>query len=155
MESPILRIAITGLLTLLVLAASMAIGYRAHGTPGLAAGGLGFLVGLIMVSLSALFMRRARTAGGNALLAAMYGSVLASCAVLITTLLVLHYVWPLAVRTTVLTALAVYLVYRFTAAFDAWPVAGGPARREASRGTARREPEPDRGEAREDDAREN
>lgn len=98
-----------------------------EGEKGLLGAAAGGLIALVLCGTSALFLRWARRASGNAIVAAMLGSTLASFVLLAAAVFVLARVRRDIVVPAALTALATYLAYRFCEAFE-WQSAPSRAR---------------------------
>jgi hypothetical protein len=107
-----------------VLSALVAFGLQ--GEKGLIGAAAGCLIALVLCGTSALFTRWARRASGNAILAAMLGSTLASFVLLTVAIVVVARVRREIVVPAALTALAIYLAYRFVEAFE-WQSAAARA----------------------------
>jgi O-antigen/teichoic acid export membrane protein len=100
------------------------------GQRGLVGAGVGTLVAAAMVAVSASLLRFARRAKGQAILAAMLGGVAASFVILVSAMVALAATWREVLVPASLTALGVYLTYRFVDAFQlgggASPLSRGP-----------------------------
>ena len=104
--------------------ASALIAYQARGMEGLEGAGVGLSIGAFMCLVSHFLLGWAKRAQGQALLAAMLGSMLASFGIMIVVVLILAAHWREIVEPAALTALAFYLVYRFLEAFQVKRVGG-------------------------------
>jgi CHASE2 domain-containing sensor protein len=114
--------------TIVFFAASGLSALVAHGLEGengLRGAGLGILIAAVLCGVSLALNLWARRAKGNALLAAMYGSMLASFGLLIAAMILLRKWVPDLLTPAILTALAIYMAFRFT---DAFRVAKAPGR---------------------------
>ena len=109
----------------IVLALAAVLSYRSDETRGLIGCGIGAAVGGLLIAVSGFFTRRARTSEGNAMLAAVYGGVVASFFILISTMVLVHFVWREVLAPVTLTAFGLYLVCRFADALSSWPVPSG------------------------------
>jgi hypothetical protein len=108
-------------------AVSVLVAFGLEGEKGLLGAAAGGLIALVLCGTSALFTRWARRASGNAILAAMLGSTLASFVLLAAAIVVVARVRRDIVVPAALTALAVYLTYRFAEALE-WQSAASRAR---------------------------
>ncbi len=77
-----------------------------------------------MCTVSWFLLRWTRRARGQALLAGMLGGVAASFLLMIASMLVLAALWKEILEAATLTALCVYLVYRFFDAFQTSTLSG-------------------------------
>jgi len=118
----------------IVLAIAAALSYRADDTRGLVGCGIGAAVGGLLIAVSGFFSRRARSSEGNAMLAAVYGGVIASFVILIASMIVVHFLWTEVLAPVTLTAFGLYLVYRFADALSSWPAPRGSGEAAASGG---------------------
>jgi hypothetical protein len=73
----------------------------------------------VLCAISHLLLRGVRKAQGNAMLAAVFGSTLASFAFVIVAVLLLNSLWPEILQPATLTLLGVYLAVRFADALRA------------------------------------
>jgi hypothetical protein len=114
-------------------AASALIAYGISGPSGLQGCALGVGVAAVMCGVSFGLMAWARHVRGNALLGAMLGGAIASLVILAVAMVIISSVARERLATAALTALAVYLAFRFAeAAFErraplgSQPLHGGP-----------------------------
>src|SRR5262245_48533812 len=95
------------------------VSHLAGGAEGLQGGGIGLSVGALMCLVSHFLVGWAKRAQGQAILIAMLGSMLASFGIMITFVVALAYSWKEILTPAALSALALYLAYRFLEAFQA------------------------------------
>jgi hypothetical protein len=110
-----------------VAAVSALAAFGLDGERGLLGAAAGGAIALVLCGTSALFLRWARRASGNAILAAMLGSTLASFVLLAAAIIAVARVRREIVVPAALTALAIYLAYRFSEAFE-WQSSASRAR---------------------------
>ena len=113
------------LLILVVVAGiSALISYLEGGVEGLKGGGIGLSIGAVMCLVSHFLLGWAKRAQGQSILVAMLGSMLASFGIMITFLVLLAHSWKEILTPAALSALVLYLVYRFLEAFQAQKLSG-------------------------------
>ena len=97
-----------------LVAASLCIGiaYALDGLRGLQGSVAGVGIALVMCGVSFFLLRWARRARGQAIVAAMMGSVLASFVIIAVSLVLLGLLWPDLLRAGALTTIAVYFAFR-------------------------------------------
>jgi uncharacterized membrane protein YgcG len=78
----------------------------------------GTSIALVMCGVSFALLGWARRGSGQALLAAMLGSVLASFVIIAVAIVLLNFVWPELLRGGAITAIVVYMAYRFAEALQ-------------------------------------
>lgn len=102
-----------------VLAVAGALSYRHQEMVGLAGFGAGAVLGLSLCLMSRFFTNAAHAAKGYTLQTAMMGGLIATFGTMLGALIIVRFTFPEVLECFALTALAVYLVYRFAAAVDA------------------------------------
>ena len=119
------------LLILVVVAGiSALISYLEGGVEGLKGGGIGLSIGAVMCLVSHFLLGWAKRAQGQAILVAMLGSMLASFGIMITFLVLLAHSWKEILTPAALSALVLYLAYRFLEALQAQKL-GAPGKKTA------------------------
>ncbi len=114
-----------GILLTIVTALAAAVAYHFDASRGLAGVGIGVAIGLVLVFISHFFTTRARKSSDTqSAISCVYLSVGASFVIVITSAVVVRFVWFEILPSAILTTMAFYLVYRFIAVLDAWPAAG-------------------------------
>ena len=94
------------------------IAYALDELRGLQGAAVGTFIALALCGVSVFLLGWARRANGQAILAAMMGSVLASFLILAASMVLLGLLWPELLRAGAITAVVVYLAYRFAEAFQ-------------------------------------
>ena len=127
------------------------ISYNTVGRRGLAGAGIGIGIGAVLCAVSYALLVWARKAKGKAVMAAMLAGSLTSIVLILISILLLAAFWREVVEPAALTAVVVYLAFRFLDVFQVSksistkqfePSAGDSARRSAGK--------EDRGERRSD-----
>lgn len=89
------------------------------GTIALEGAAVGAAAAFVLCTISHFLLRAVRKAEGNAMLAAVFGSTLASFAFVIVAVVLLNSLWPEILQPATLTLLGVYLAVRFADALRA------------------------------------
>ncbi len=94
------------------------IAYRTAGQRGLAGAGVGIGIGAVLCAVSYLLLVWAQKAKGKAVMAAMLAGSLTSIVLILISILLLAAFWREVVEPAALTAVVVYLAFRFLDVFQ-------------------------------------
>ena len=92
--------------------------YKTAGQRGLAGAGIGVGIGVVLCAASYFLLVWARRAKGNAVMAAMLAGTLTSVVLMLISILLVAAFWREVVEPAALTAVVVYLAFRFLDVFQ-------------------------------------